>query len=232
MIIPSSNSVVEQVAPRLLPQDGSVTFHFSRFRVRTISDQLDSSRQFDLEAPLAAAALLADVHPDLILWNGTAASWLGFDYDHRLIAGIEAATAVPATSAVQAINGRLSQLGATRIGLVTPYIAALEAAIIENYRTVGIKTISAVRKDVTENTAYARIGAQDLADMVRAAAGPKPDAIVIMCTNLAGAEISAPLGEELGIPVLDSVRVAVESALQQLGSLDREGPRGMAAAQV
>jgi maleate isomerase len=42
------------------------------------------------------------------------------------------------------------------------------------------------------------------------------DAIVILCTNLAGAGIAKPLEAELGVPVLDSVAVAIEHSLERM----------------
>ena len=43
-----------------------------------------------------------------------------------------------------------------------------------------------------------------------------PDAIVVHCTNLRGAEVAGPLEQELGIPVLDSVVVGLWGALRAL----------------
>jgi maleate isomerase len=218
MIVPSSNTVVEQEAPKLLPDDGSVTLHFSRFRVVTISGEQGSRAQFELEAPLQAAALLADSRPDLILWNGTAASWLGFDYDDRLVAAIEARTLTRACTAVQAIDARLRRLGARSIALLTPYVETLETAIIGNYRAEGIETVAARRRDLTENTEFAGVAPAEIAAMARELAPHRPDAILIMCTNLAGAAIAPELEGKLGIPVLDSVRVAVEHSLELLAA--------------
>lgn len=213
MLAPSSNTVLEPETVKLLPPDGSVTAHVSRLRVVDISDGAASRGQFDLAPVLDAASLLADAEVDLILWNGTAASWLGFDRDRDLVAAVEARTGIRATTAVIAINAALKRIGARRIGLVTPYVAPLEAAIVANYAGAGIIVSKAVRLDLTVNTDFAEVGSDALSAMVRAAAAGGPDAVVIMCTNLAGASLAAPLGRELGLPVLDSVRVAVEHSL-------------------
>ncbi|MDQ0470334.1 maleate cis-trans isomerase family protein [Labrys wisconsinensis] len=217
MLAPSSNTVLEPETARLLPADGSVTAHVSRLRVVTISPEADSLGQFELGRVLAAAELLADAKVDLILWNGTAASWLGFDHDARMVAAIEAHTGIPATTAVLAINAALARIGARRIGLVTPYVEALEERIIANYRGIGIETAAAVRLDLTENTAYAAVSPQEIAAMARRVAAGPADAVLILCTNLAGASVAPDLAAELGVPVLDSVRVAVEHSLSLLG---------------
>ena len=221
VIAPSSNTVLEPETVALLPPDRSVTAHFARFRVTDISNDAVSRAQFELDAVTIAARQLADAKVDLILWSGTAASWLGFAWDDELVAAIEGDTKIRATTAVRAINTTLHESGARKIGLVTPYVESLESQIIENYRQIGIDTVSSERLDITENTAYADVPVETIADMVRetASASPdRPDAVVIMCTNLAGASIAPDLSTEIGCPVLDSVRVAAEHGLKLLGS--------------
>jgi maleate isomerase len=209
MLVPSSNTVLEPEAVKLLPPDGSVTTHVSRLGVVRIAPDAGSDGQFDFDQFLVASRLLGDATVDLILWNGTSASWLGFEWDAKLAAAIEQDTGTPATSAVMAINQQLAELKATRIGLVTPYVAEIEARIIDNYAGIGIATVAAERLDLTVNAAFGDVPPQRIEAMVRSVAEAKPDAIVIMCTNLAGASIAGPLARELGIPVIDSVRAAV-----------------------
>ena len=216
MLVPSSNTVLEPVTSKLLPPDGSVTAHVSRLRVVTISDAEPSREQFDLGRVLAEAELLGDAEVDLILWNGTAAGWLGSRWDRDLVAAVEKHTAIPAVTAVMAIDAALERLGARRIGLVTPYIETLERRIIANYGDAGIEVAAAERLDLTRNTDFADVSPAAVAAMVRRVAGAAPDAVVILCTNLAGSSIAEETARELGIPVLDSVRSAVEHCLARL----------------
>jgi maleate isomerase len=216
VLTPSSNTVVEPETVRLLPADGSVTAHFARVRVVQISDSDASLRQFELEPMLAAADLLADAAVDLMVWNGTAAAWLGFERDQRLVEAIAARTGIPATSALLAINQRLRRLGARRLGFVTPYVESIEARILANYRAAGFSTPAALRRDIVENTAIAAITPHEIAQMARQVSQTGVDAIVILCTNLAGAGIAKPLEAELGVPVLDSVAVAIEHSLERM----------------
>lgn len=222
VIAPSSNTVLEPATFKLLPADGCVTAHFARFRVTEISDDPASQAQFELDAVVAAANQLADAKVDLILWSGTAASWLGFSWDDDLVAAIEADTGIRATTAVRGINDVLRRHKARTIGLVTPYVASLESRIAANYAGIGIATVSTARLDLTENTAYADVDEATIAAMVRnvaGGAGEPPDAIVVMCTNLAGAAIAPGLSREIGIPVLDSVRVATETSLSAIAAM-------------
>lgn len=216
VLIPSSNTVVEPETVKLLPEDGSVTMHVSRLGVVSIASDDGSLAQFSADKVVAAAELLADAEVETILWNGTAASWLGFGWDEEIISKIEAKTGIRATTSILAINRELERLSARRVGLVTPYVESVEQRIIANYRAIGIEVGRSVRGDLTSNTAFGRIDPRDVADMVREAAAAPVDAILILCTNLAGASIAPALSRELSTPVLDSVRVAVSHSLALL----------------
>jgi maleate cis-trans isomerase len=49
--------------------------------------------------------------------------------------------------------------------------------------------------------------------MARAVAGQRPEAIVIMCTNLRFAVRSATVGKQLGLRMIDSVAATVRACL-------------------
>jgi maleate isomerase len=53
--------------------------------------------------------------------------------------------------------------------------------------------------------------------MIREVALAKPDAILIMCTNLKGAPLVERLEKEVGIPIYDSVATVVWKSLQLVG---------------
>jgi maleate isomerase len=206
MLTPSSNTVLEPytaaLAAPLFPQ---VSVHFSRFRVTKIALDEDSDSQFSLEPILQAAELLADARPDVIAWNGTSASWLGFDSDDRLCAAVTERTGVPATSAILGLNRLLGTMGVRRLGLVTPYTQDVQRKIIANYAAIGIETVSERHSGRSDNFSFAEVPEADIAGMCRAVAAARPDAIAIVCTNMRGPLIAPELEQELGIPVLDSV---------------------------
>jgi maleate isomerase len=54
---------------------------------------------------------------------------------------------------------------------------------------------------------------------VREVSVQNPDAVVIMCTNLKGAQLAPALEVELGVPIFDSVSAFVWQALV-LGKVD------------
>lgn len=213
LLIPSSNTVVETEAAQLIPQDGTVTLHYSRFRVTVISSAPGSLSQFTPDTMLDAALLLADARVNRIAWAGTAASWLGHHRDEILVEEIQKRTGIKASTAVLAINSKLRHIGAKRIGLVTPYVADLENRIVQNYRASGIDVIASERLNLTVNTDYAAVQEAVIEEMVRSVAKSKPDAVVIMCTNLRFGKRSQLMTGDFSMPILDSVALTVEACL-------------------
>ena len=214
MLTPSSNTILEPETQALLtPLSARASVHFGRFRVTQIGLDADADSQFALEPILAAADLLADAKPNLIAWNGTSASWRGFDTDIRLCAEIETRTGIPATSSVLAFNAAMKALNLRRLGLVTPYTPDVQQAIARNYAKSGIEVVGEAHANRRDNFSFATITDEDVQDMCRKVAETQPDAIAIVCTNMRGARLAAALEAELDIPILDSVAVTLWGCL-------------------
>ena len=137
MLTPSSNTVLEPVTTRMLAGLSNVTVHFSRFKVTEIALSDQALGQFDHSEILRAAELLAQAKVDVIAWNGTSASWLGFDRDEQLCERIRAATGISACTSVLAFREIFDRTGLRRIGLVSPYRDDVQAKIIANWNRTG-----------------------------------------------------------------------------------------------
>lgn len=217
MLTPSSNTALEPATAALLAPIPEASAHFSRFRVTEIGLHGRSDAQFDAEPMLEAAQLLADARCDAICWSGTSGGWLGVDRDRALARSIEARTAIPATTAVLALIAALGGLGVRRYGLVTPYVAEVQSAIAARLAGEGFDCADERHAGIAVNFDFAQIGAATIAEMIRAVARSGPDAIVVLCTNMDASALAAPLERELGIPVLDSIAVALWGALRLAG---------------
>jgi maleate isomerase len=217
MLTPSSNTVLEPVTSAMLAGMPEVSAHFSRFKVTEISLSNRAHRQFDPAPILAAAHLLADARVQVIAWNGTSAAWLGFDTDERLCRSITAATGIPATTSMLALNEILAREGVSRLGLVTPYLDQIQAKIMENYAGLGLRCVAERHLNDPGNFSFSEIGLSTIAEMVRDVARAKPQAIAIVCTNLRAAPLVEALERETGILILDSIAVAVWKSLRLAG---------------
>jgi maleate isomerase len=221
VITPSSNTRLEPLTAAMLAATPGVSAHFSRFRVTDVG--LGAAAQFDLEPIVAAAALLADARVDAIVWSGTSGGWRGVADDRALCAAITEATGVPATTSTLALLAALDRLGARRLGLVTPYPADMHQAVAATLAGEGLEiTADASAGFTASNWELSLLPADDIAAMVASVAAAGPEAITVFCTNLAAADRVQDWENAFGIPVLDSVTLAVWHALELSGYT---GPR-------
>ena len=219
MLTPSSNTVLEPYTTHMLePLFPSVTAHFARFRVTQIALDETANGQFALAPIMAAAELLADAKCDVIAWNGTSASWLGFDSDERLCEAISEKTGITATSAILSLNRLLADLGVKRLGLVTPYTEDVQARIMANYASIGIEVCAEAHCGLSDNFSFANVEEDAIEAMCEDVSAARPDAIAIVCTNMRGPLVAAELERELGIPVLDSVAFTLWGCLKEAGT--------------
>lgn len=218
MLTPSSNTVLEPYTTAMLAAYGErASAHFGRFRVKEISMSQASLTQFVEEPILQAADHLADARVDVIAWNGTSASWLGFDKDETLCRTIASQTGIPGTSTILALNEIIELTGARTMGLVTPYLTEIQDRIIANYKGIGIDIIADRRLEDRGNFSFAEYSPELIAGLVRDVAASRPDIIAIVCTNFRGAPVVRQLEEELGILIVDSVAITLWSAIRIAG---------------
>jgi len=217
MLTPSSNTVLEPVTSAMLAGVPGVSAHFSRFRVTEISLTEQALNQFDDTALLEAALLLADAKVDVIAWNGTSAGWLGFEADVRLCDRITAATGIPATTSVLALNEIFHSRGVQEFGLVTPYLTAVQERIIANYRYHGFHCIAEQHLGQQVNFSFSEVEPDAIATMIRTVAAAKPQAITTFCTNLRAAPLLHQLEAEIKIPIYDTITVVLWKSLLLAG---------------
>lgn len=215
VLTPSSNTRLEPLTAAMLAGLPSVTAHFSRFRVTEVG--LAAAGQFDPGPVVEAAGLLADARVDAIAWSGTSGGWRGVAADQALCAAITDATGVPATTSTLALLAALDLLGAGRLGLVTPYPDDMHAAVMRTLAAEGLQVTAANDGFTTSNWELATMPPERIAALVAQVAAAKPAAITVFCTNLAAADQAEAWEAEFGIPVLDSVTLAVWHALELSG---------------
>lgn len=217
MLTPSSNTALEPITTAMLGELPEVSAHFSRFKVTEIALSNKALAQFDNSEILRAAELLAHAKVDVIGWNGTSSGWLGFEADVRLCEQITAATGIPATTSMLALNEILEHQKVKRLGYVTPYLDDVQAKILENYEKLGFACQGERHLGLQDNFSFSEVPVVQLEDMTRDVAKEKPDAITIICTNLRVAPSAAKLERETGIPVYDTIATVVWKCLRMAG---------------
>ena len=222
MLTPSSNTVLEPVTHEMLRELPQASAHFGRFAVTRIALSTDALAQFDSAGILAAAQLLSHARCQVIGWSGTSSSWLGFESDQELCRQIEKSTGAQACTSVLALNEILRTTGAASFGLVTPYLDDVQQRIIANYAQAGFTCVAERHLGLSDNFSFSDVSAAQLQAMIREVAAARPQAIVVLCTNLRAAPLVPALEAETGIPIYDSVATVVWKALRLAGADTRQ----------
>ena len=217
MLTPSSNTSLEPLVSAMAADLYGVSAHFGRFRVTEISLRDAALGQFDEQAILEAAKLLADAKVDVICWNGTSSGWLGFGADESLCRNITAATGIRACTSVLALNDVLVRTGARAVGFATPYIDGIQKRIVDNYRKAGFDPIVEAHLGLSVNWDFSEVTRPQIRELVAVCAKEKPEAITTFCTNLRAADYVPELEREFGIPIYDTVSTAVWQSLRIAG---------------
>jgi maleate isomerase len=185
--------------------------------VTTIGLSSSALSRFEPHNLVEAAQLLIHAKVDVIGWRGTSPSLLGFAADEELCAVITEKTGIPSTTSMLGLNKAIKLLGVKRLGLVTPYVDDVQAAIVKNYKGIGVDASAERHLGRTDNVKFAELGAETFDPMVKGIVEEGVDAIAVFCTNLAAAQYAERWGKEYGVPVLDSVTTVVWDALRICG---------------
>src|SRR6201995_5225649 len=217
MLTPSSNTALEPITNAMLAGILDVSAHFSRFKVTEIALSEAATRQFDHSEILSAAELLAHAKVDVIAWNGTSASWLGFDRDERLCERITEATGIRACTTVLAYRDLFRQLPVARIGLVSPYTEDVQKRIVAVWGSQGLNCVAERHLSLADNFSFAEVPEAEVARMIEEVVREGADAAVVLCTNMRGAAVAEPLERKLGARVFDSIAVTLWGCLIAAG---------------
>lgn len=219
MLTPSSNTSLEPVTARILTGAREpAAMHASRVPVTRIALDGAATTQFQVEPMVTAARLLADADVDVIVWNGTAGSWLGVDHDRTLVAAIEKATGIRATTSTFALLDACRAFGVTRLGLAVPYTTDVTERIAARYAEHGVDCVSTASLGLSKNTDFAAASEARIRRLIEDAAAGDVHAVAVVCTNVYAAPYVADLEARLGVPVFDSVTATLWHALRVGGA--------------
>lgn len=219
MLTPSSNTMLEPVTYKIVQDVPDLTVHFSRISVTQIALSETSNSQFEFEKMKASAQLLADAKVDLLVWNGTSASWLGLDNDYQLCSKIEEQLGIKMVTSSIAIIEAFKALNVRKVGLVTPYTADVSREIVKQYESLGLDVASEQYAGLTVNHDFALVSEQQTTEMIELCKDHQVEGVAVVCTNLNAASVVKG-AEEKGIVVIDSISATLWYAMKVIG-MDR-----------
>ncbi len=109
------------------------------------------------------------------------------------------------TEPLSAAVAQMQDLGLRRIGIVSPYTAAVASTLHDAFEARGINVVDSLSFNESDEAAVARIDPRKTAEAARTLARRiQLDGLFLSCTNLHTADILEGLTNELKMPVLSS----------------------------
>ncbi|MEO1918680.1 MAG: Asp/Glu racemase [Paracoccaceae bacterium] len=202
LIVLETDETIEAEFRALFNQPGIGLFH-ARIPV---AQEITPETLPEMEAALpAAVGLLPSAFPmDVIGYACTSgATVIGADNISRMVTQIfpNAKTTDPIT----AVMAALEHLGMRRIGLVTPYVEDVSAAMINLLQRNGFEVVNFGSFEQKEDAIVARISPDSIYNAVcDIGAADNVEAVFVACTNLRTFDVIERAEERIGRPVVSS----------------------------
>jgi maleate isomerase len=215
LLIPSSNTVMEVDFYRRLP--ASATLHTGRMFLENTTPEGESLMLDEYTMP--AVRDLGTARPDVVVFGCTSAGALrGDDYDSELCSRIAQATGAAVVSVIASVRRAIARRGARRVGVITPYVEALNRKIRASLEADGIEVVAIHGLGITENFAIATVEPERIASFARETLGGLSiDLAFASCTNFRAMDAIPSIEAALSVPVVTSNQAALEGTLEALG---------------
>jgi maleate isomerase len=165
-----------------------------------------------------AAALLRWAGVGAVVFACTTGSLVhGVGWDRRLIARLEGAAGVPATTTATAVLEALRVVGARSVAVATPYLDELNAIERRFLEDSGFAVAAIAGLRCATDDAIGRLWPEDAERLLAAVDSPAADALFVSCTNWHCLEAVPRLEAERGKPVVTSNLAGAWAALRLLG---------------
>ncbi|GGE03107.1 ectoine utilization protein EutA [Aureimonas endophytica] len=176
----------------------------------------ENLRRMEPRLGAAAALLLPDESLDAICFSCTSASVaIG---DAAVEAAITAAKPeVPIITPPDAAARALTQFGARRISLLTPYTVETTAGMANYFEARGFDLASVTCLGLEDDREMARIAPASLVEAAVAATDRQAEALFVSCTALRSAMIASNVEARIGRPVVTSNQATAWACLGLCG---------------
>lgn len=210
LLVPSSNTVMENDLHRGLPKD-LYTVHTDRMYLVETTREAEI-RMIEEFAPQAASDL-GTLNPDLFVFGCTSGgSLFGLDYDAAVCAKLGALAGCPSQGVVSAVAAALDRSGAERIAVVTPYNDDLTNAVAKAVSEGGRKIAGAHGMGITVNVALADPTPAEIVEFARKSLGGAAfDLLFVSCTNFRALEAKEELEHAFRVPVMTSNSAVIDA---------------------
>jgi maleate isomerase len=218
LLIPSSNTVMEVDFYRRLPSH--VTLHTGRMYMESTTPEGEGV-MLD-EHALPAARDVGTANPHVVVFGCTSAGALrGNDYDLDLCRRIADQTEAEVVSVIVSVRAAIRARAAARVGVVTPYVDALNEKIRESLEADGLEVPVIRGLGITENFDIARVPPEEIVAFAIESLREAPvDLVFASCTNFRAMEAIGMIEERLQAPLVTSNQAALEATLLAVEKLE------------
>ncbi|WP_224816247.1 aspartate/glutamate racemase family protein [Hasllibacter sp. MH4015] len=202
LIVLQSDETIEHDFRRLIP-DPDVALYVSRVPSGdTLTPQMIAAMADNL--PSAATLLPRAARFDAVAYACTSGTTLiGADKVAALVQS--ACTTRRVCNPLSAAHAAVAHVGASRLGILSPYTSGIADALADAFRDAGIGVVRTLSFGEAEEANVARIDPASIAEGARMIARQGDvDAIFLSCTNLRTLDIIEGLEAELDMPVFGS----------------------------
>lgn len=217
LIIPSLNTVMEPEFNAMKPE--GVSIHATRllYKLGSGTEGWEAMATSGIEE---AAELLATAGVSIIAYGCTLGSLIkGVGWDQELIARIEKATGIPATTTSTAVIEAFKELGVGKVAVASPYNEEQNQLETDFFRAHGIKVVSMKGLDIHSEVFYAE-PPETVYNLAHEVDTPEADAVFITCTNFKSITLIEKLEAELQKYVLSSNTATMWHVLKKLNIRD------------
>jgi maleate isomerase len=100
---------------------------------------------------------------------------------------------------------------------VTHYTDDVQGRIVDNLSKDGPRCIAEVHFGIEDNFSFWTVPQDQIEKALNDVSAHKPDAVIVLCTNLAGAPLAQRVEDRTGMPVIDSITLTMWGALARVG---------------
>lgn len=224
VVLLQTDEIVEAEFPRLLGTDhgpGGIRVHYSRVPSgREVTRETLSAMAAAL--PRAVELLPPAVPFDVVAYACTSgATVIGEDRVAAAVHSVRPTVAV--SNPLTAAKAALKALGLRRLAFLTPYVAAVSAAMRDNLSENGFDIVAFGSFEVADDGVVASMTPQSILEAALEVGAGDCDGVFIACTNLRAAGIIEEAERRLGKPVVSSNQ-ALAWHMLRLAGIDAPRP--------
>lgn len=219
LLVPSSNTVVEVDFVRRLPS--YVTLHTARMFMERTTVEAEETMLDGFTMPAAEA--VGTVYPHVTVFGCTSAGALrGNDYDTELVKRIGKVTDSQGVSVIRSVREAIARRGGGRIGVITPYIDALNERIKASLEDDGLDVVDIFGLNMDENFEIAQVEPDRIVEFaVESFDDREIDLLFVSCTNFRAFDAREAMEAALRLPVVTSNHATLEAVELLLEALDQ-----------